>query len=713
MARTVRSSRSYTLSPTGKRTNLDKVYVGFVKDVRDIELMGRIKVYIPELSPDPNDEKFWITATYCSPFAGASPIGDVKNDSDKFNETQKSYGFWFPPPDIDNEVVLAFINGDPARCIWFGCLFQQRMNNMVPGIPSNPESNENRDEENPPLSEYNKKSDVNQFNPERPLHTPLTSGLRKQGLIKDNTRGTSSSSARRESPSRAMGILTPRGNQFVIDDGFTVEENQIQSQEGGINFSGDGSIINPAHEMGDPGERQSEFFRIRTRSGTQILVSETHGMVYIITRDGNSWAELNNDGFIDLYAVNDVSVRSESNINFRADRDVNIEAGRNINIKASKDFQEGDDDVGTTVSPGSGSDGGGNITVEAWNDYHLSTKEGSLFEKAEVDHHILAKTGEIFQQSNGDTSHRAGGLIRQTGRQIHQNTGGAPAKSSTESNRPETREKIDKDFVRTGEYKDTRLETIVERLPQHEPYEAHSIITAGTNRYVIESSEDDPESSSKNVPAGSNTLGSDTPLNVIGSFNGNTGVFEGVRYNKGNPVYKKIGNAGGLLNDPRRFSTGNGGVGLIKNYEGFRSNIYRDAASLPTIGYGHRLTADEISTGKININGRPVNISKGLTKNQADMLLRQDIKDAERSVRNNVKTKITQNQFDSLVSFTYNVGGSNLSKSTLLKEINNNNFKNVPNEMLRWTKARVNGKQTVLNGLVSRRREESLLFSRT
>ena len=246
------SPSSYDLNLPGRGTLQDKIYVGFVKYLDDTSRMGRLKVWIPELSGDPNDENAWFIVNYCTPFAGATNILDNTNNT-TLAGTQKSYGMWFVPPDINNEVVCAFINGDPARGIWFGCLYQQNMNHMVPGIPGQNSTAAL------PVGEYNKKvTQNNQQVPNRPPYSPLADALVKQGLDADVLRGVSDSGARRKDPINGVyGILTPGGSQFVFDD-------------------------NPANT----------YIRLRTQNGAQILINDTTGFVYLNSVDGKNWISM-------------------------------------------------------------------------------------------------------------------------------------------------------------------------------------------------------------------------------------------------------------------------------------------------------------------------------------------------------------------------------------------------------------------------------------
>ena len=87
-------------------------------------------------------------------------------------------------------------------------------------------------------------------------------------------------------------------------------------------------------------------------------------------------------------------------------------------------------------------------------------------------------------------------------------------------------------------------------------------------------------------------------------------------------------------------------------------------------------------------------------------MLEDELVEYEGYVNDLVTVDFKQNQFDSLVAWTYNLGPSNLKSSTMLKEINAKNFARVPSEMRRWNKA---GGKT-LDGLIRRREAESLLF---
>jgi lysozyme len=149
------------------------------------------------------------------------------------------------------------------------------------------------------------------------------------------------------------------------------------------------------------------------------------------------------------------------------------------------------------------------------------------------------------------------------------------------------------------------------------------------------------------------------------------------------------------------------GLELLEQWEGFKANVYKDSAGLPTIGVGHLLTKSELSSGKIVINGLPVQYSNGLTDQQVLNLLSQDVKPAEKAVNNGVKVTLNQNQFDALVSFTFNVGVGAFTSSTLLKVLNQQQYTEIPTQLLRWTRA---GGQ-VVPGLVNRRQNEINLWN--
>lgn len=145
--------------------------------------------------------------------------------------------------------------------------------------------------------------------------------------------------------------------------------------------------------------------------------------------------------------------------------------------------------------------------------------------------------------------------------------------------------------------------------------------------------------------------------------------------------------------------TSDKGLALIKQSEGFRGNAYPDPATggKPyTIGNGTTVYP----------SGMPVKLGDKVTEQQADTYLRNDVKKFEAAVSNAVKVKLTQGQFDALVSFTYNVGPANMASSTLIKKLNAGDVNGAADEFLRWNKAA--GK--VMAGLTTRRAAERALF---
>ena len=133
------------------------------------------------------------------------------------------------------------------------------------------------------------------------------------------------------------------------------------------------------------------------------------------------------------------------------------------------------------------------------------------------------------------------------------------------------------------------------------------------------------------------------------------------------------------------------GVNLIKHFEGCRLEAYLCPAGVWTIGYGHTKGVKE---------------GDAIEQEAAEAFLIEDLEAFEQAVARLVKVPITQQQFDALVSFTFNLGAGNLERSTLLEKLNGYQYIEVPEQMMRWVRA---GGQ-VLDGLVKRRAAEAALF---
>jgi lysozyme len=148
------------------------------------------------------------------------------------------------------------------------------------------------------------------------------------------------------------------------------------------------------------------------------------------------------------------------------------------------------------------------------------------------------------------------------------------------------------------------------------------------------------------------------------------------------------------------------GKQLLAQWEGIELKVYKDSAGLPTIGVGHLLTRDELTSGKIVICGQPIKYGNGLTHQHCIDLLDQDLAAFEDTLNQCVKIELRQNQFDALVAFTFNVGANAFKGSTLLKVLNQGRFSEVPEQLRRWCFA---GGQKV-QGLANRREKEIQLW---
>ena len=334
-------------------------YLARVVSNVDSKYMGTLHVQLlREVGNTYNRQGQTIPVRYLSPFYGVTNV-DSNDKNNNFNGTQKSYGFWAVPPDVGCTVLCVFVEGDIKQGFWIGCVQDEYMNFMVPGLAATELHNEPGGKGKKVVAEWNKKTnDAVQSDTtliKKPVH-PFNDVLGRQGLSTDETRGITTSSARRDMPSMVFGISTPGpvdrragaktgsighyeskvsgafvsrlgGSTFVMDDGDPTLLRKTPASEGPPEY-----VNVELSKDGDPTLPHNELVRIRTRTGHQILLHNTEDLIYIGNARGTTWIELTSNGKLDIYAADSVSIHTKNDLNITADRDINMSAGGKVNI---------------------------------------------------------------------------------------------------------------------------------------------------------------------------------------------------------------------------------------------------------------------------------------------------------------------------------------------------------------------------------------------
>lgn len=339
--------------------------VAIVRNHLDSTYMGNLEVEILTSSnagQSTNAPGQLLPVKYLSPFAGVTSLEGTSKNAGAVN-SQRSYGFWGVPPDINSKVLVIFAEGGDGY--WIGCIPEDHTNIMTPDPWVSSTFNDKDKTKKLPVVEYNKKTESGNGRDStkfiKPANQDAIDALTTQGLLEDEIRGTTSTSARREVPSAVTGFSSPGpqdkrpgaprvnygenfaqtptpqnrlgGSSLVFDDGDASLVRKTPAKDGPpvyINVEG-------GEKGGDPTLPHNELIRLRTRTGHQILLHNTEDLIYIANARGTTWIELTANGKIDIYAQDSVNVHSESDINLKADKNVNIEAGENINLKAGAD----------------------------------------------------------------------------------------------------------------------------------------------------------------------------------------------------------------------------------------------------------------------------------------------------------------------------------------------------------------------------------------
>ena len=305
-----------------------------------------------------------VTVRYLSPFYGVTPL-QANGKYDQYNATQKSYGFWAVPPDIGTRVLVIFAEGRLSQGYWIGCIQDTHMNFMVPDGRAS--TTYNKDGTKQPVGEFNKLLETRGDHPtayNKPINVDYANRMYKQGLDKDETRGLTTTSARREAISNVYGWNTPGprdkrpgapkvrygasdtkatifanrlgGSSIVMDDGDETQLRRTPAKEGPMEYTN----VRAGETGGDKTLPANELVRIRTRTGHQILMHNTEDLIYISHGSGDSWIEMTANGKIDIYSKDSISIHTSTDLNFTADRDINFTAMRDINTVVGRKHSE-------------------------------------------------------------------------------------------------------------------------------------------------------------------------------------------------------------------------------------------------------------------------------------------------------------------------------------------------------------------------------------
>ena len=440
-------------------------FIGIVKNNLDPTRSGRLQVWIPDLGGSEDDSTTWRTVSYASPFFGSTynPTAPKENS---YKNTTHTYGMWAVPPDLDNQVLCTFVNGDPGRGYWFACVHSQMVSHyMVPGIAAGNAVESDTADANVkkyidtqngtsgvPVVEFNENNpdsiNSNFYNNKKPVHEEQFKQLLDQGLDKDRTRGSITSSSQRESPSTVFGISTPgrlvndpaKSDEFQQAlEGDSLSEELFTKYSSGPRKGGHQFVMDDGDLDGT-----DNLVRLRTAGGHQILMNDQKRVMYIANASGSVWLEFADNGQMHVFSSGGMNFRSEGDINLHSDKNINITAKAKLNMTGVNNLNVESDD----------------IKVRSINTMTLFAAEMNI-----------GSSGSLNLYADGVGNFQAGGVLSCVGSTIQLNSGGgkavaAPAKLPTMIHSDASRD----DPSGPWQSVPRSLDSLCSIVPSHEPW---------------------------------------------------------------------------------------------------------------------------------------------------------------------------------------------------------------------------------------------------
>jgi len=441
------------------------IVIGDIKANAHPASMGNIMVFVPTFADRSreNEKSQWRQVKYCTPFYSRT---EVQGSGDSSVTTKNTAGMVYPCPDIGTKVLCFFPEGRNQDGFWFACAPDTYMMQSLPesamteNVTTQPGQIRGK---LAPGGEFNDKDSptdkiTNYLTPKRSFDTNTHSRLKTQGLDQDEVRGLTSSNYMRETPSELFGITT-KGRR-IDKNGTDVADNkniigklknntdltksEADAVEGRVARKHGHSLVMDDGDI----EGNNNLIRFRTAAGHQILLHDTEDLIYIGNSKGTSWVQMDASGQIDIYSQTNINLRSKS-INMHADSSIKMHAGNNIQLVAGKTLQLEGGTLAHMYSDGQ---------AQMYGAKSIDIKSGST---------LNVEGSKVGIKASGNMDLQARCLALQ----------GTASGAAKQTAAPKL-DKADTKINTQGFWESTgTLKTTVDRVPTHEPFADHKVIT--------------------------------------------------------------------------------------------------------------------------------------------------------------------------------------------------------------------------------------------
>lgn len=395
------------------RTTHDSVTIGTVVDTNDPQQMGRVRVICAQWGDTWSDiveDVPW--AVYVTPFGGQQQVG-TRGPGIQESSGGIAYGIWAVPK-VGAQVLVLCIDGDPGSRAYFGCVYDQFTPHTMPHGRFMYDDHPELEKEGASPAPYGPYTSTEKY------IQPLTDNMKQAFGAKDEPNFEYRSRASDYTVSRLDVTQLNQtyskvqdDNGVVLDDWTSTQGYQASRSDPDTPSSYTDKNYDPmVYSFTSPGfhalsmdDRQENCrVRLRTTSGHQIIMDDTNERIYIATAQGNNWIEMDQDGNIDIFTSNKLSVHANKEINFTSDETIRMYAKKGIHLRSDEE-----------------------VRIDAAMDIHVKTAQNirtkatqSIITEAGMS--LESKCGsDLKLQSGGTSNFTAGGNMMSTAPEIHLN----------------------------------------------------------------------------------------------------------------------------------------------------------------------------------------------------------------------------------------------------------------------------------------------------